>query len=123
MGMCRECRVDIGDDGECPSCGVDHSAPCPACGQAGYHAAGCVESDTVMDLEAAKQEERAAQLRLDERIARVRKLMELGCCAEADALAEDLPALLLARNEAERRALVLSIEAVEGEIRRAGGAP
>jgi len=35
----HECKA--GPDGLCTVCGVDHSDPCPACGQTGHHAADC----------------------------------------------------------------------------------
>lgn len=28
-------------DGQCGACGVSHTNPCPTCGGAGYHHAGC----------------------------------------------------------------------------------
>lgn len=38
--VASDCHVDP-ETGLCRECGVDHSEPCPACEQAGFHAAGC----------------------------------------------------------------------------------
>lgn len=41
----RRCPGLIDAEGCCDCCGVDHSAPCPACQQRGFHAEGCAEAE------------------------------------------------------------------------------
>jgi len=49
MTYCARCRgldrVRLGADKICPVCGVAHATPCDECGQAGYHARDCSQSD------------------------------------------------------------------------------
>jgi hypothetical protein len=41
---CPICNITFEDD-FCPGCDVDFSDPCHVCGEAGYHADTCPESD------------------------------------------------------------------------------
>lgn len=45
----RDSDCNIGKNGCCVVCGVEHGAPCPSCGGTGFHTAECptVEGDEV----------------------------------------------------------------------------
>jgi hypothetical protein len=48
LAVCPKCRASE-ENGFCPTCRVDLSDPCHVCGQAGYHADGCAESDATIN--------------------------------------------------------------------------